>query len=120
MAQRPCIAMLLALCVAGAGCAFGQATNSPGDAANGKRVYMAVGCSQCHGTVGQGSRPTGPHIAPDPMPYEAFAGLVRHPRNIMPPYTTMVLSDQQLTDIYAYLITIPPLIDPKDAAILDH
>ena len=54
------------------------------------------------------------------MPYEAFAGLVRHPPNIMPPYTTVVLSDQQLTDIYAYLLTIPPLIDPKAAPILDH
>jgi mono/diheme cytochrome c family protein len=76
-------------------------------------------CSQCHGTVGQSSRPTGPHIAPDPMPFEAFADLLRRPRNIMPPYTTVVLSDQQLTDIYAYLLTIPPLIDPKAAAILD-
>jgi ubiquinol-cytochrome c reductase cytochrome c subunit len=120
MAQRSLSAMLLAACVAGSSCAFGQAANRVGDAANGKRVYMAVGCYQCHGTVGQGSRPTGPHIAPNPMPYEAFAGLVRRPRNIMPPYTTVVLSDQQLADIYAYVLTIPPLIDPKAAAILDH
>jgi hypothetical protein len=54
------------------------------------------------------------------MPFEAFAGAVRHPRNVMPPYTTVVLPDQQLADIYAYLLTIPPLIDPKAAAILDH
>jgi hypothetical protein len=107
--------MLFAACIAGAGGAHGQAANPAGDAASGKRVH-----SQCHGTVGQGSRPTGPHIAPDPMPYEAFAGLVRHPRNIMPPYTTVVLTDQQLTNIYAYLLTIPPLIDPKAAPILDH
>jgi mono/diheme cytochrome c family protein len=120
MAQRPFFAMLFVACVDGAGGAHGQAANPPGDAGNGKRVCIAVGCSQCHGTIGQGSRPTGPHIAPDPMPYEAFAGLVRHPPNIMPPYTTVVLSDQQLTDIYAYLLTIPPLIDPKAAAILDH
>ena len=26
----------------------------------------------------------------------------------------------QLADIYAYLLSIPPLIDPKAAAILDH
>ena len=120
MARRSLFAVMFAACVAGAGGACGQAADPPGDAGNGKRVYMAVGCSQCHGTVGQGSRPTGPHIAPDPMPYEAFAGLVRHPPNIMPPYTTVVLSDQQLTDIYAYLLTIPPLIDPKAAPILDH
>jgi mono/diheme cytochrome c family protein len=68
MAKRSRLAMLFAACIAGAGGAHGQAANPAGDAASGKRVYMAVGCSQCHGTGGQGSRPTGPHIAPDPMP----------------------------------------------------
>jgi len=38
----------------------------------------------------------------------------------MPPYTTVVLSDQDLGDIYAYLVAIPPLPDPKAAVILDH
>lgn len=97
-----------------------QVAGPQGDAANGKRIYMAVGCYQCHGTVGQGSRPTGPHLAPNPLPYEAFAAIVRRPVNVMPPYTTVVLSDQDLGDIYAYLVTIPPLPDPKAAAILDH
>ena len=54
------------------------------------------------------------------MPYEAFAGQVRHPANAMPPYTTIVLSDRDLADIFAYLLTIPPLVDPKSAAILDN
>ena len=97
-----------------------HAQTPPGDAVNGRRVYMSVGCYLCHGTVGQGSRPTGPHIAPNPMPYEAFAALTRHPRNVMPPYTVAVLSDLDLGDIYAYLLTIPPLPDPQAAAILDH
>ena len=92
----------------------------PGDAPNGKRIYMADGCYQCHGTVGQGSRPTGPHIAPNPVPYEGFAAQLRHPANTMPPYTSVVLSEQELADIYAYLVSIPPLLDPKAAAILDH
>jgi hypothetical protein len=38
----------------------------------------------------------------------------------MTPPMAPVLPDQQLADIYAYLRTIPPLIDPKGAAILDH
>ena len=100
--------------------ALAQGAPPPGDAANGKRVYMADGCYQCHGTVGQGSRPTGPHIAPNPLPYEAFAGQVRRPVNAMPPYTSVVVSDSELGDIYAYLLSIPPLLDPKAAAILDH
>jgi ubiquinol-cytochrome c reductase cytochrome c subunit len=112
----PLAAVLLIFAVAA------QAQDSPpaGDAANGKRLYMGTGCYQCHGTVGQGSRGTGPHLAPKPLPYAIFAGQLRKPANTMPPYTTAVLSDQELADIYAYLLTVPPLPGPKDAAILDH
>jgi hypothetical protein len=69
MSNRPLSALLVtcsATCIAPA-----QAQAPVGDAVNGKRVYMAVGYYQCHGTVGQGSRPTGPHIAPNPIPYGA-------------------------------------------------
>jgi cytochrome c553 len=111
--------MMTAVLAAGAP-ALGQGAPPPGDAVNGKRVYMADGCYQCHGTVGQGSRPTGPHLAPNPLPYEAFAGQVRRPANAMPPYTSVVLSEQDLADVYAYMLSIPPLLDPKAAAILDH
>jgi mono/diheme cytochrome c family protein len=114
------IPLFVTALLAGGALAQAQGAAPPGDAANGKRVYMADGCYQCHGTVGQGSRPTGPHIAPNPLPYEAFAGQVRRPVNSMPPYTSVVLSDQDLADIYAYLVSIPPLPDPKAAAILDH
>jgi ubiquinol-cytochrome c reductase cytochrome c subunit len=120
MRHRSSFVMLITASLACAELAHAQDAGPLGDAVNGKRVYMAVGCYQCHGTVGQGSRPTGPHLAPDPLPYDAFAGQVRRPSNVMPPYTTVVLSDQELGDIYAYLVTIPPLIDPKAAAILDH
>jgi cytochrome c553 len=117
--RKGSIAILMIAWLTGGVSAWAQSA-PPGDAANGKRVYMADGCYQCHGTVGQGSRPTGPHLAPNPLPYEAFAGQVRHPVNAMPPYTGVVLSEQELGDIYAYLLSIPPLIDPKAAAILDH
>jgi ubiquinol-cytochrome c reductase cytochrome c subunit len=110
---------LVAAVLAAGAPALGQSAPL-GDAANGERVYRADGCYQCHGTVGQGSRPTGPHLAPQPLPYAAFAGQVRHPVNAMPPYTNVVLSEQELADIYAYLVSIPPLLDPKAAAILDH
>jgi len=100
--------------------AHAQDAGPSADAANGKRIYMAVGCYQCQGTVGQGSRQTGPHLAPNPLPYEAFSGQIRRPADSMPPYTTVVLSEQDLRDIYAYMVTIPPLPDPKSAPILDH
>ena len=120
MQDRHLFAMLVTVSLICVGPAQAQVAAPPGDAGNGKRVYMAVGCYLCHGTVGQGGRPSGPHIAPNPIPHEAFAQLVRRPVNAMPPYTTVVLSDQDLGDIYAYLVTIPPVIDPKAAAILDH
>ena len=106
--------------LAGAASAQAQVAATPGDAANGKRIYMMVGCHLCHGTVGQGGRPGGPHIAPNPLPYEAFARIVRRPPNTMPPYTAIVLSDRDLGDIHAYLGSIPPLPDPKAAAILNN
>jgi cytochrome c len=112
--------MLVTACVTCAAAAQPQVAQPPGDAANGKRLYLADGCDLCHGTVGQGGRGTGPHLAPNPLSYEAFAGQVRRPANAMPPYTTVVLSDQDLGDIYCYLLTIPPLPDPKTAAILDR
>jgi len=96
-----------------------QAQAGAGDPANGKSLYLAVGCSLCHGTAGQGGRPSGPHIAPNPLPFDAFAQFVRRPANTMPAYTIAVLPEQQLRDIYSYLLTIPPLPDPAAAAILD-
>lgn len=86
---------------------------------NGKRVYMAVGCVQCHGTVGQGG-PAGPKIAPDPMPYDALAQFVRTTARSMPPYRETVLSNADLTDIYAYLQSIPKSPHPKDIPLLNQ
>jgi ubiquinol-cytochrome c reductase cytochrome c subunit len=120
MRDRFLLSMLASVLLPCAAWAQAQVAATPGDATNGKRLYMAIGCYLCHGTVGQGGRPGGPHIAPNPIPYEAFAPLVRRPANTMPPYTTAVLPDQDLRDIHAYLVTIPPLPDPKAAAILNN
>jgi mono/diheme cytochrome c family protein len=93
---------------------------SSGDAAHGKAVFLNDGCYECHGTIGQGARGPGPRLAPKPLPFDAFAHQVRQPVNVMPPYTTVVLSDKDLADIYAYLQTVPPPPALKDAAILNH
>ena len=45
---------------------------------------------------------------PDPLPLAAFVGYVRAPRGQMPPYTTKVLPDAQLGDIYEFMRTRPP------------
>jgi mono/diheme cytochrome c family protein len=78
-----------------------------GNAENGKRVYTKYGCYECHGREAQGSTMTGPRLGPDPVPFEVFARYVRKPSGEMPPYTDKVVSDQELTDIYAFLKTRP-------------
>lgn len=102
------ILLALALCVV-AGPVLAQEAPPKGNAETGKQAFAAVGCYQCHGYVGQGSLTAGgPRLAPQPLPYQAFAMYVRQPTGEMPPYGTKILADQQLADIYAYLQTVPP------------
>ena len=53
----------------------------PGDAANGKRVYLAVGCYICHGRAGQGGAMNcpAPPLAKTEMPFDGFKGQLRQP-----------------------------------------
>ena len=46
-------------------------------------------------------------LAPRPIAFAAFSRYVRTPTGQMPPYTVKVVSDQELADIYAFLLTIP-------------
>lgn len=77
-----------------------------GSAENGRRLYMATGCYQCHNMEAQGAV-TGPRLAPDPIQFSVFAHQVRYPSNQMPPYTAKILPDSELADIYAFLRSIP-------------
>jgi mono/diheme cytochrome c family protein len=88
-------------------------------AENGKKVFMSVGCWQCHGTVGQGGV-AGPKLAPDPLPYEGFATFVRTSKRTMPPYREQVLSNGDLADIYAYLQSVPKAADYKSIPLLNQ
>jgi len=77
-----------------------------GNAEKGKNAFVQHGCWQCHGTVGQGGA-AGKALAPKPMPFEAFSVFVRHSNGPMPPYQKAILSDADLADIHAYLLSIP-------------
>lgn len=77
-----------------------------GNAENGKVLYVKVGCYECHDRDAEGAG-TGPRLAPNPLAYPAFSHQVRSPANSMPPYTGKVVSDQDLADIYAFLLTVP-------------
>ena len=63
---------------------------------------------------------TGPKLAPDPMPAEAFTAFVRTTNRTMPPYREAVLSNEDLADIYAYLQAIPKPADYKSIPLLNQ
>jgi mono/diheme cytochrome c family protein len=113
-------AVAAGLCVAAtAGAA--RAQDAPaGDAAAGKRIYLAAGCFFCHGRSGQGGSLNGPApiLAKTAMPWDGFENQLRHPINEMPAYAESVMSDKQIADIYVFLQSLPgPLPNAKDMAI---
>jgi ubiquinol-cytochrome c reductase cytochrome c subunit len=93
--------------------------SASGNKENGQRIYVKDGCYECHGRAAQGSRLSGPKIGPQPVPFPTFMEYVRAPQGQMPPYTSKVLSDTELADIYAFLKSLPPPPDPKSIPVLN-
>jgi mono/diheme cytochrome c family protein len=89
-----------------------------GNVANGKKLFETVGCFECHGWAGQGGA-AGPKLINPPV-YPAFIVQLRTPRNIMPPFTAKVLTDQQAADIYSYISTFPKPPDAKTIPLLQN
>ena|SRR5208282_4165367 len=94
---------------------------SKGDAANGQKTYLADGCYQCHGRVGQGGLMTGPApiLAQTRLPYAAFRRQVRNPVNDMPAYPETLLTDKDLADIFAFLEALPGRRPLKELPMLN-
>jgi ubiquinol-cytochrome c reductase cytochrome c subunit len=86
-----------------------------GNVEDGKKLYVKNGCAGCHGIEGQGAPTSGPRIGPNPLPVAAFIKYVRAPKNQMPPYTGKVMSDEDLTDVRAFLAARPK---PAAATVL--
>ena len=93
-----------------------------GDAANGKRLYLADGCFECHGRAGQGGRfnyPT-PALAQIALPVDSFIAFLREAPNDMPSFSAEVLSDKDAADIHAFLRSLPGPKSPKDFPLLNQ
>jgi mono/diheme cytochrome c family protein len=79
-----------------------------GNADNGRRLYEKMTCSYCHGSEGQGSiAGVGPRVALVQRSFDSFARYVRQPGGRMTGYSDKILSDAELTDIYAFLRSLP-------------
>jgi mono/diheme cytochrome c family protein len=114
--RRPSVFAVAALA---AGAMLNGGAALAASAEKGKSAYVQHGCWQCHGFQGQGAN-TGPKLAPDPMPIEAFSAFVRTTDRAMPPYTEAVLSNEELADIHAYLQSIPKPADYKSIPLLNQ
>jgi len=95
------------------------AAQSSGDAKNGKRQFVKLGCYTCHGYEGQGGG-AGAKLAPQPISAAALIAYVRHPKGSMPPFTDKVVSEQDLRDIHAYLASVPAPPPAKDIPLLNQ
>ena len=92
-----------------------------GNADAGKKVFTKDGCYECHGREGQGAaQGAGPRIGPPQLSFEAFTRYVHQPTGQMPPYTSKVISDQELADIYAYLQSRPKAPPSRDIPLLNQ
>jgi mono/diheme cytochrome c family protein len=112
----------LAASCAGAIAVGAWAQDAPrGDAANGKRLYLANNCFTCHGHAGQGGAFNGPApvLTRTALPFEAFLFQMRNPSNDMPAYAATVIPDQAAADIFAFVQSLPGPRNAKDIAILN-
>lgn len=109
----------LALAALAAGLVLGAGFNAASASEKGKQLYVKHGCWQCYGFVGQGGI-AGPALAPNVMPLEAMSNFVRNSNRAMPPYREAMLSNADLNEIHAYLVSIPKPVDPKSIPLLSQ
>jgi mono/diheme cytochrome c family protein len=87
----------------------------------GERLYKDYGCYECHGLQGQGSVSTGgARLGPPRIPLSAFVSYIRQPTGAMPPYTSKAVSDEDASEIYNFLKSIPPPPPLKSISLLNQ
>jgi mono/diheme cytochrome c family protein len=106
------------LAAVAAGLVLGSASMSAASE-KGKQLFVKHGCWQCHGFVGQGGI-AGPALAPEVMPLEAMSNFIRNANRSMPRYTEAVMSNADLSEIHAYLVSLPKPADPKSIPLLNN
>jgi ubiquinol-cytochrome c reductase cytochrome c subunit len=114
----PALAAMVAIAAIVAG-ACGSA-RADGDAQKGNAAFVGHGCWECHGFDGQGGETSnGKVIARTPLPLDAFVSFVRNTNGEMPPFKEAIISDAELTDIYAYLQSLPQPKAVSDIPLLN-
>ena len=106
--MRIAIALLFAAILADA--------QSP-DAKHGKELFQNFGCYSCHSFDGHGG--AGARLVPMPLNQTAFIAFVRNAGR-MPSYSSKVLPDEKLADIYAFIKTLPASPDAKSIPLIQQ
>jgi mono/diheme cytochrome c family protein len=121
------LAPIVAVVVLGVGLgsiSAARAEDAPpaGDAVNGKRIYLADGCFECHGRAGQGGQfnYATPALAQTALPVESFIAFLREAPNDMPSFSADVLPDKDAADIHAFLQSLPGPRPAKDIPLLNQ
>jgi mono/diheme cytochrome c family protein len=85
-------------------CGESTPTQTPQPASPGAVVYMRY-CNTCHPGGARGAGPSvieqAPHLSDDQL-----RAVVRNGKTRMPPYSSAIISDQQLSDLVAYIRTM--------------
>ena len=94
------VTLIAAACGGGGGGAAAPSTQ--GDATAGAKAWATAPCVACHGANAEGG--AGPRLAGTSLPFDTVKNTVRNGRGGgMPKFSTDQISDQSLTDIYAWL-----------------
>ena len=98
------------------------AQSDEADPAKGERLFLDIGCYSCHGYNGTGRVPLSTETSGLLGSETAFLAYMRlrgekaqlYPSREMPHYGTEVISDGELLDLYAYLVSLdddPPALE---------
>lgn len=122
--NRACVMVLAFVCAASA-VTLAQAPstkNAPaGNVTTGQQLFMKKSCYYCHGTEGQGSiAGVGPRVALVARSFDSFSRYVRRPTGRMTAYSEKILSDTELSDIYAFLRSLPAARAVSDIPLLEQ
>ncbi len=93
------------------------ATCQTANSANGQKLFLSFGCYSCHSFDGHGG--AGARLVPMPLNQAGFIAFVRNAGR-MPSYSSKVLPDDKLADIYAYVKSIPPSPDAKNIPLIQE
>ena len=93
------------------------AQSSSGDAKHGKELFVSYSCYSCHSFDGHGG--AGARLVPMPLNQAGFIAFVRNAGR-MPSYSSKVLPDEKLADIYAYIKTLPVSADAKSIPLIQQ